>query len=63
VERACDPGRQRRLRYQELHALIKRISELKKQGDMQAAEREYQRIGPMSEEIVGLMQAIQNKLD
>ncbi len=49
--------------HQELHALIKRISELKKQGDMQAAEREYQRIGPMSEEIVSLMQAIQNKLD
>jgi methyl-accepting chemotaxis protein len=48
--------------HQELHALIKKIAELKGRGDMAAAEREYERVGPMSEEIVALMGAIKNKL-
>jgi methyl-accepting chemotaxis protein len=48
--------------HQELHQLIKRIVELKRQGDMEAAEREYQQVGPLSEKIVMLMQAIKNKL-
>lgn len=48
--------------HRELHELIKQIAELKKQGDMVAAEKEYQRVGPLSEEIVRLMQAIQAKI-
>jgi methyl-accepting chemotaxis protein len=49
--------------HKELHELIRQIAELKRKGDLQAAEREYQRVGPLSEEIVGIMKAIQNKLD
>ncbi|MES9848328.1 MAG: methyl-accepting chemotaxis protein, partial [Candidatus Thiodiazotropha sp.] len=49
--------------HRELHELIKRIADLKDRGDMQAAEREYQRVGPLSEEIVRMMQTIQSKLN
>ncbi|MES9893830.1 MAG: methyl-accepting chemotaxis protein, partial [Candidatus Thiodiazotropha endolucinida] len=49
--------------HRELHELIKRIADLKNRGDMQAAEREYQRVGPLSEEIVRMMQTIQSKLN
>ncbi|MES9829270.1 MAG: methyl-accepting chemotaxis protein [Candidatus Thiodiazotropha sp.] len=49
--------------HRELHELIKRIADLKSRGDIQAAEREYQRVGPLSEEIVHMMQAIQSKLN
>jgi methyl-accepting chemotaxis protein len=48
--------------HRELHELIKRIVDLKKQGDREAAEREYQRVAPLSEEIVAIMQAIKNQL-
>jgi hypothetical protein len=43
--------------------LIKRIDELKRQGDIEAAEREYQLVAPLSEKIVAMMQSIQRKLD
>ncbi|MEW8691328.1 MAG: methyl-accepting chemotaxis protein [Candidatus Thiodiazotropha endolucinida] len=49
--------------HRELHELIKRIADLKNRGDMQAAEREYQRVAPLSEEIVRMMQTIQSKLN
>jgi methyl-accepting chemotaxis protein len=49
--------------HRELHQLIKRIVDLKKQGDMEAAEREYQRVAPLSETIVTMIQAIKNKID
>ncbi|MEW8397016.1 MAG: methyl-accepting chemotaxis protein [Candidatus Thiodiazotropha sp.] len=49
--------------HRELHELIKRISELKNMGDMEAAEREYQRVGPLSEKIVEMMRAIQNRIN
>jgi methyl-accepting chemotaxis protein len=48
--------------HRELHELIKRIVDLKKQGDMKAAEREYQRVAPLSEKIVAMMQVIKSKL-
>ncbi|MCG8487386.1 MAG: CZB domain-containing protein [Chromatiales bacterium] len=48
--------------HKELHDLIKTIADLKRSGDMAGAEREYERIGPMSENIVNLMRAIKNKL-
>ncbi len=48
--------------HRELHELIRRVVELKRQGDMEAAEREYLRVGPLSEEIVKMMQVIRNKL-
>ncbi len=48
--------------HQALHELIRRISELKQRGDMQAAEREYERVGPLSEEIVALMRKLEEKI-
>ncbi|MEJ2465171.1 MAG: methyl-accepting chemotaxis protein [Candidatus Thiodiazotropha sp.] len=48
--------------HQALHELIRRINELKQRGDMQAAEREYERVGPLSEEIVALMQKLEEKI-
>ncbi|MET0051939.1 MAG: methyl-accepting chemotaxis protein [Candidatus Thiodiazotropha sp.] len=48
--------------HRELHDLIRRVVELKRQGDTEAAEREYLRVGPMSEEIVRMMQVIRSKL-
>jgi hypothetical protein len=43
--------------------LIKRIVELKKQGEMEAAEREYKQVEPLSEKIVAIMQVIKSKLN
>jgi methyl-accepting chemotaxis protein len=48
--------------HRELHELIKKIHDLKQRGELEAAEREYQRIGPMSEEIVSLMKLLQGKV-
>lgn len=39
----------------ELHKLIKTIIELKEAGDIQGAEREYQKVASISETIVGLL--------
>jgi methyl-accepting chemotaxis protein len=41
-----------------LHDLIHQIHKLKQRGDMQAAEREYERVGPLSEQIVELIQKV-----
>ncbi|MET0074238.1 MAG: methyl-accepting chemotaxis protein [Candidatus Thiodiazotropha lotti] len=48
--------------HKELHDLIKTIADLKRNGDMVGAEREYERVGPMSENIVNLMRSIKGKL-
>jgi methyl-accepting chemotaxis protein len=48
--------------HKELHDLIKKIADLKRSGDMAGAEREYEKVGPMSENIVELMRAIKGKL-
>ncbi len=48
--------------HRELHELIRRISELKKRGELQEAEREYERVGPLSEQIVELMRVIEKKI-
>jgi methyl-accepting chemotaxis protein len=45
-----------------LHGLIKKIVELKKSGDFAEAERLYEQVGPLSEDIVGLMREIKGKL-
>ncbi|MCU7892374.1 MAG: CZB domain-containing protein [Candidatus Thiodiazotropha sp. (ex Ustalcina ferruginea)] len=49
--------------HRELHELIKKIVDLKHRGEMPAAEKEYQRVGPMSEGIVRMMQTIQGKIN
>jgi methyl-accepting chemotaxis protein len=48
--------------HKELHDLIHQIYELKQRGDMVSAEREYQKVGPLSEQIVDMIRAIQDKL-
>ncbi len=45
-----------------LHELIHRIHHLKQSGDMQAAEREYKRVGPLSEQIVEIMKKLESKI-
>jgi methyl-accepting chemotaxis protein len=45
-----------------LHELIRHIHELKQRGDVQAAEQEYERVGPLSEQIVELMRGIEQKM-
>ena len=47
----------------ELHAAIKAIVQLKNDGDIQGAEREYAKVGPLSEKIVGLIDAIEGKIN
>ncbi len=42
----------------EMHGLIRTIIELKERGDIEGAEREYLKVGPLSERIVGLIDRI-----
>jgi methyl-accepting chemotaxis protein len=49
--------------HRELHELIHRVVELKRQGNTEAAEQEYLRLGPMSDALVDLMKVVRNKLD
>lgn len=44
--------------HRELHETIKRISDLKQQGRNAEAEHEYEKVGPLSEQIVALIMAI-----
>jgi methyl-accepting chemotaxis protein len=48
--------------HRELHKLIERIVQLKQRGDLQAAEEAYHEVGPLSEKIVALIKAIQDKI-
>ena len=48
--------------HKDLHDLIRQIADLKERGDIQAAEREYEKVGPLSEQIVSIMQKIEQKL-
>ena len=48
--------------HKELHDLIRQIADLKERGDMQAAEREYEKVGPLSEQIVSIMKKIEAKI-
>jgi len=43
----------------ELHRLIQRIVELRNQGEMEQAEREYAKVGPLSTKIVGLLEQLE----
>ncbi len=45
----------------ELHRLVREIMNLKNAGDMNAAEKAYNRIGPLSEKIVSLLDVIEKK--
>ncbi len=48
--------------HEKLHALVKRIVQLKHQGDQDAAEKEYKKIAPLSDQIVGFLEAIGRKM-
>ena len=47
--------------HEELHRLIKEIIQLKEQGDMPGAEELYKKIPPLSEQIIGLLDAVEQK--
>ena len=46
----------------ELHATVRKIISKKNQGDSMAAELEYEKIGPLSDEIVSLLTIIEAKV-
>ena len=46
----------------ELHRSLRRIAELKARGDAAGAEAEYARIGPLSDEVVALIDRIMERL-
>jgi methyl-accepting chemotaxis protein len=46
----------------ELHGLIHRIIELQETGRTADAEKEYEKVGPLSEQIVALLDAIERKV-
>jgi methyl-accepting chemotaxis protein len=48
--------------HRELHETIRHIAELKRRGDMAAAEKEYEKVGPLSERIVALIGAMEKKI-
>ena len=48
--------------HEELHKLIKEIIQLKEQGNMPDAEALYRKIPPLSEEIIGLLDAVERKV-
>jgi hypothetical protein len=45
-----------------LHATIGAVIKAKKAGNIDAAKREYEKVGPISEEIVGLLNTIEAKV-
>jgi len=46
----------------ELHGLIREIVRLKRAGDIQGAEAQFRRIGPLSERIVGLLDGLEQRI-
>ncbi len=48
--------------HKELHETIKRIVALKTQGKTEAAEEEYQKVGPLSDRIVALLTRIEHQV-
>jgi len=47
----------------ELHAIIKRILQLKNSGDVSAAEKEYEKVDKISSRIFSLLVAIEKKIE
>ncbi|MBF0608369.1 MAG: MCP four helix bundle domain-containing protein [Magnetococcales bacterium] len=48
--------------HENLHTLVKEIVRLKHSGDTSGAEEKYEKIGPMSKEIIGLLTKIEKKV-
>ena len=48
--------------HRELHEVIRRVVELKSKGDQEAAEQEYLKVGPLSEQIVQLIREIEQQV-
>jgi hypothetical protein len=46
----------------EMHGLIKKIIDLKNQGRLDDAEKEYEKVGPLSEHIVSLIERIRQQI-
>ncbi len=48
--------------HRELHQVVKRVVEAKRQGDLQGAEVEYEKLSALSEQIVGLIEKLEHKV-
>ncbi|MBF0338928.1 MAG: MCP four helix bundle domain-containing protein [Nitrospirae bacterium] len=48
--------------HEDLHTLVKEIVKLKHSGDVSGAEEKYEKIGPMSKDIIGLLTKIEKKV-
>ena len=48
--------------HEDLHKTVRQIISLKRSGDFTAAELEYKKIGPLSDEIVSLLTIIEAKV-
>jgi hypothetical protein len=48
--------------HKELHDLIRRVIEAKQRGDMDAAEKHFARVEPLSKRIVDLIDAIMGQI-
>lgn len=48
--------------HEDLHKTVRHVISLKKSGDPTAAELEYKKIGPLSEEIISLLTIIEGKV-
>ncbi|MET0065777.1 MAG: methyl-accepting chemotaxis protein [Candidatus Thiodiazotropha sp.] len=49
--------------HEEMHQLIKQIIQLKESGDLEEAERLYERIAPLSSKIIQLLNRVEEKLE
>jgi methyl-accepting chemotaxis protein len=47
--------------HEDLHKTVRHVISLKKSGDPAAAEQEYKKLGPLSDEIVSLLRIIEGK--
>ena len=57
-----DEMKEVRAPHAEMHGLIKKIIEMKNQGRMEEAEKEYAKVGPLSAHIVSLIERIRQKV-
>ena len=48
--------------HEHLHKLIREIIELKEKGRIKEAEARYREVGPLSEKIIGLLEAVEHKI-
>ena len=46
----------------ELHSTIRRVVQMKNAGDADGAEREYAKVGPISDKVMGLLNEVEKQV-